>query len=202
MAIETKDGRTRNWELVVYPESAPENWQRVLDDLHLCWVESPLHDSDTHEDTGELKKAHFHCILQFAGKKSDDQIKAICDELGHAQFRKVQNMRGAVRYLAHVDNPEKFQYDIDDIQAHGGFDLSTYFEISSKERYEYIREICTFCRETMMVDFPDLMDYAAANHFNTWFRLLCDNSAYVIGQYLKGLRSKLHSDLKGIQNED
>lgn len=192
----TKDGRTRNWELIVYPESAPDKWQRILDDQHLCWAESPLHDRDVHEDTGELKKAHWHVILQFAGKKSEDQIKEICEQLGHAQFRAVQNMRGAIRYLAHCDNPEKAQYSVDDIVAHGGMDLSDYFEISNLYRYQYIKEICDFCRESNMIDFPDLMDYAAANHFNTWFRLLCDNSAYVVGQYLKGLRNKYYSEKK------
>ncbi|MFK5220012.1 Rep family protein [Lactococcus cremoris] len=26
------DSRARNWSLVVYPESAPENWRDILDD--------------------------------------------------------------------------------------------------------------------------------------------------------------------------
>ena len=27
----TKDGRYRQWTIVVYPESAPENWRNLLD---------------------------------------------------------------------------------------------------------------------------------------------------------------------------
>ncbi|HDT7711324.1 TPA: replication protein, partial [Enterococcus faecium] len=50
----TKDERTRNWTFVVYPESAPENWREFLDELHVPWVESPLHDKDVNPD-GELK---------------------------------------------------------------------------------------------------------------------------------------------------
>ena len=34
------DNRARNWSLVVYPESAPENWRDILDDYHIPWVES------------------------------------------------------------------------------------------------------------------------------------------------------------------
>ena len=36
--------RTRNWTVVLYPESAPENWRDILDALHIEWVESPLHE--------------------------------------------------------------------------------------------------------------------------------------------------------------
>ena len=52
------DSRARNWSLVVYPESAPENWRDILDDYHIPWVESPLHDKDINPD-GEIKKAHW-----------------------------------------------------------------------------------------------------------------------------------------------
>ena len=39
-----KDERTRNWTFVIYPESAPKNWRDVLDEQHIQWVESPLHE--------------------------------------------------------------------------------------------------------------------------------------------------------------
>ena len=54
--------RTRNWTVVLYPESAPENWRDILDALHIEWVESPLHEFDTNA-TGEVKKPHWHLLL-------------------------------------------------------------------------------------------------------------------------------------------
>lgn len=36
----------RDWTFIVYPESAPENWREILDETHLRWIESPLHDKD------------------------------------------------------------------------------------------------------------------------------------------------------------
>ena len=50
-----KSSRTRNWTVVVYPESAPENWREYMDELQIEWVESPLHEFDTNA-TGEVKK--------------------------------------------------------------------------------------------------------------------------------------------------
>ena len=56
----------RDWTFIVYPESAPDNWRELLDDTHLRWIESPLHDKDVNED-GEIKKPHWHILLSFEG---------------------------------------------------------------------------------------------------------------------------------------
>ena len=34
------DNRARNWSLVVYPESAPENWRDILDDYHILGLKA------------------------------------------------------------------------------------------------------------------------------------------------------------------
>lgn len=57
-----KETRTRNWSVIVYPESAPENWRQILDESHIEWIESPLHEFDTNP-TGEIKKPHYHILL-------------------------------------------------------------------------------------------------------------------------------------------
>ena len=56
--------RTRNWATVVYPESAPENWESALQELCIPAFISPLHDNDLNTN-GELKKGHFHIMLLF-----------------------------------------------------------------------------------------------------------------------------------------
>lgn len=49
-----KDERTRNWTIIVYPDSAPENWRAILAGLHIqCYI-SPLHDKDVRAN-GEPK---------------------------------------------------------------------------------------------------------------------------------------------------
>ncbi|MDU2191324.1 MAG: Rep family protein, partial [Klebsiella pneumoniae] len=39
-------GRTRNFTTIVYPESAPENWLEILQQLFVPALVSPLHDKD------------------------------------------------------------------------------------------------------------------------------------------------------------
>ena len=118
----TKDSRKRNWTAVVYPESAPENWREILDDEHIEWVESPLHDKDMNPD-GSIKKPHWHIMLLFDGNKSYEQIKEITDKINAPIPKYVQSVRAMARYFAHLDNPEKVQYAVSEIRGHGGVDL-------------------------------------------------------------------------------
>ena len=181
--------RTRNWTVVVYPESAPDNWRDYLDDLHIEWVESPLHEFDTNA-TGEVKKAHWHILLMFGGVKSYEQVCDCVAPLNCPIPQRVHNARATVRYMVHMDNPDKYQYSPSDIRAHGGVDLAELLRPSSSERYTLIREMCDFVRENRITEFQDLMDYAMSERFDDWFPMLCDNSAYVVGQYIKSQRHR------------
>lgn len=185
-----KDSRTRNWTIVLYPESAPEHWRQILDDMHLEWIESPLHDKDLNA-TGEPKKPHWHILIMFGGVKSYEQVKEVSDKLHAPIPERCHNAKSMVRYMAHLDNPEKAQYSISDIKAHGGVDLSEMLRPSSSERYSLIGEMISYIRDNNVTEFQDLMDYALIHEFDTWFPLLCDNSAYVVGQYIKSQRHRL-----------
>lgn len=187
---DNKSSRTRNWSILVYPDSAPENWRELIDDLHIEWIESPLHDRDVNSSTGEIKKAHYHVDLLFSGLKTYEQVVEVIEPLNCPIPKRTLSVKGSVRYMAHLDNPEKFQYDPADIVAHGGVDLADLLKPSATERYGMIREMCEYVRENRIIEFQELMDYAMAEKFDSWFPLLCDNSAYVVGQYIKSQRHR------------
>lgn len=190
----TVDSRARSWTFVLYPESAPENWRSIIDDQHIQWVESPLHDKDINPD-GTPKKPHWHILLIFEGKKSYEQIKEITDKLNAPIPQKTASARGLVRYMVHMDNPEKFQYNVSEIIGHGGADVSELLRPSSTERYSMIREMISFVRENNIVEFQDLMDYAASQRFEDWFPMLCDSSSYVMSCYIKSSRNRLQKPM-------
>ena len=55
-------------------------------------------------------------ILSYKGNKSFEQIDEIA-RLLHAPIpQRVNSLTGSVRYLTHMDNPEKHQYDSSDIR--------------------------------------------------------------------------------------
>lgn len=198
MASEKSRGhdRTRVWSAIIYPDSAPENWRDVLDEEHFQWVESPLHEFDVNS-TGEVKKAHWHINLVFDGPKSFEQVCDILKPLNCPIPQRCHSLKGSVRYMAHLDNPEKYQYDISDIVCHGGLDLADLLKPTSSERYSLIAEMQDFVKENGIVEFQDLFDFARSDRFDTWYPLLCDNSAYVISLYIKSQRHRFFSSSSG-----
>lgn len=185
-----RDERTRNWTFLVYPESAPANWREILNDLHIPWVESPLHDKDI-DTNGEILKAHWHVLLMFDGNKSFSQVCEIAEQLNSPIPEKAGSARGLVRYMAHMDNPDKYQYSVMDIVGHGGVDVLALLKATKAQRYELIREMIAFIKENEIVELKDLIDYASSERFEDWFPLLCDNSTYVINSYITSNRHKI-----------
>ncbi len=184
-----KESRTRNWTIVIYPESAPENWREILDDTHIEWIESPLHNRDLNA-TGEVKKAHYHILLLFGGVKSYEQVIEFIKPLNCPIPTRCHNARALVRYMAHLDNPDKAQYSVSDIKSHGGVDIAELLKPSSSERYCIIKDMLEFIKENGIIEFQDLIDYSFSYHFDDWFPLLCDNSSFIIVNYIKSCRHR------------
>lgn len=183
----TRDERVRNWSFLVYPESAPDNWRDILDDLHIQWVESPLHEYDVNP-TGDVKKAHWHVLLLFEGKKSYSQVKDITASLNATVPQICQSAKGLVRYMAHLDNPEKFQYSPSEIVAHGGADVQDLLKPTSSSRYVLIREMTQYVIENGITEYYQLFQYAMEYRFDDWYPLLCDSATYPMNALIKSLR--------------
>ena len=193
--------RNRGFAFVLYPESAPENWREIIDGFHVQWAESPLHEFDVNE-TGEVKKPHWHIVLNFDSVKSLDQVKRLIEPLNGTIPIPLNSVRGMVRYFAHLDNPEKYQYPVDQIIGHGGMDVADLLRLSASARYAAIRKMCQYCKENNVVEFYELMDYAMAERFEDWFPLLCDNSAYIVNQYIKSIRQRTIVEINKIRDGD
>lgn len=176
MTINVKRGR--NWTIIVYPDSAPDDWRDLLDKYHIPWIESPLHDKDTNPD-GTVKKAHWHVLLLFDGNKSYQQVKDITAKLNTVNPQRVESARGMVRYMVHLDNPEKYQYDVKDIKAHGGADIDTLMKPTATNRLQTLKEIITYIHDNQVTNFMDLLMYAIQNN-DDWFNIMADYNTLVI----------------------
>lgn len=181
MAENKQDKRTRNWAMIVYPESAPEDWREILDDLHIPWIASPLHDKDVNPD-GTKKKPHWHVILTFENKKSFHQIKAIADKLNAPIPQACESLRGYVRYLVHTDNPEKYQYSKADIENHGVADIEKYFQNTASIR-TILKALTRHIRDEEVTNYADLIEYAMAKG-DDWFDVASSHTIY-FGALLK-----------------
>lgn len=159
---------------MVYPESAPPDWMEMLKDTYLAFAISPLHDKDANPD-GEVKKAHYHVILAWDGPQRKTAAKRIADFLNAPNPIKIESVKGAYRYFTHKDNPEKFQYDEQDIKLFNGFDISSHIVLTRKEKYEAVSEIKRIIRERQIVEYIDLLDELESQDYNL-FEVACDNT--------------------------
>lgn len=192
-----KSERTRNWLCIVYPESAPENWREIIDKQHIEWVESPLHDKDLNpqfigedDETDPCKKAHWHIIMLFQGNKSYEQVKQLTDSLNAPRPAPCQSVKGSIRYMVHKDNPEKHQYDWNDIKCHGGADLDTLCMSTYAERLQVQKDIIRFIEGNDITEFSDIVMYSITEGLNDWVNVLLNNSTLSIGTYITSRRNK------------
>lgn len=193
-------GRTRNYATVIYPDSenTPENWKSVLADQCIPAFISPLHDLDTNP-TGEVKKAHWHVMIMFEGPKTMDQAKSVFDLIGGVGCEVVNSLRGYARYLCHLDNPEKYQYNTEDVIALAGADYAASIGLPT-DKYNCIREMMQYCVDNQVTAYSDLLMYASLNRYD-WFRVLCDSGTVVMKEFLKSESWKFREALQSERND-
>ena len=196
-----KDERVRNWSFVAYPESVPENWIEILDELHVPWVESPLHDKDTSAN-GEVKKSHWHIALFFNNKKSYEQILEIAESVNGTIPQRIENAKGLIRYFLHMDNPEKYQYPKAEMIAHGGADIEKYLTASGGDHLQILAEMQEWVDETECTEFSDLARYALQEHYHDWYPVLATKSTLFLNTYIRSKRHSKSEDKTSELSED
>ena len=184
-----KDNRTRNWTFILYPESCVKDFKKVISDMHIEAVLSPLHDKDI-DPTGEPKKPHYHVMMCFPGNKSFDQMNDISKSLGGTFPQPVLNTRSMTRYFIHMDNPDKYQYSRFEMLSWGGVDIDEMLKPVKALRYQCISEMTDYIIEHNITEFSALFIYARKNRYDDWFQYLCDNSAVVINSFISSLRNQ------------
>lgn len=178
--------RKRNFATIVYPDSAPAEWREVLSNYHIPALISPLHDKDKNPD-GEIKKAHYHVLLMFESPKNfDSQVKPIFDAIGGVGLETVFSARGYARYLCHLDNPEKVQYNISDVLQLGGADYSAIVHLPTDDM-RMLSEVFAYIRANQIYSLAELLDICAINNPD-WFSMIAMNRCYVVDKYIKSLQ--------------
>lgn len=176
--------------------TAEEGWIDTLKGTMWKGFVSPLHYKDM--DGEHYKKPHWHVILMFgqnAKKDWDTQIKPVLAEFLGNSFTNpvvIQSTQGYARYLCHIDNPEKAQYDKQDVIAFGGADYMTTINcVEDNTRIQ--KEIILFIKENNVLYFNNLVDWCMLNN-EEWYYFLSKN-CYFIREYLKAKHAETKSQL-------
>lgn len=104
---ECKDGRSRTWMLLLYPDNPEHKAVLEVNLAELDWnYAGRAHDQEA--------KLHHHVVVLFKdGRKKAD----VAADLGIDKrwLRAWDRKKKALRYLCHRDNPDKYQYATDGI---------------------------------------------------------------------------------------
>lgn len=78
-----------------------------------------LHDKDFNAD-GEIKRPHYHIVFEMSSPKGDqtiakDMAKVLLININVISYACALNFCGAIRYLTHLDNADKYQYSKSDL---------------------------------------------------------------------------------------
>lgn len=125
--------RSTYWATIIYPESEKMKVNEIKDYFNqrsIGFYLSPLHDKDKDEE-GKDKKPHYHLLLKFSSLKSQSQVQIICGSITDVEPIIISNFKMYGRYLTHLDNPEKAQYNKDDVITN--LDYADFLEKEKKQ---------------------------------------------------------------------
>lgn len=181
--------RFRVFALVLYDDTDSYCFEDVLRNIktykNYAYIK---HDKDIKEDN-TVKKSHYHCILKLDNACTISALSKRLD-IPTNYIQNVRNERTMVRYLIHLDDPLKAQYDKNDIVASPVYSryVNKCFEhIESEE--EQLSKIYTFVSDlgTKASNKHDalflLVQFVNSNCYDTIYK----RYRFEINDYLKSL---------------
>ena len=194
--------KSRAFTGLVYPDSAPKNWQDILRDSLGMWLISPLHEPDPVEDleTGAIKtlKPHYHVMYFHGAPITPKAGRSIFESWPwivtphKAEFFQVGSVRNLSRYFVHLDQPEKQHWaekPEEILTCLNGFPLDLERELTRKDKREMKKQTFAFIQDRSITEFSELVDVLM--HTGDWvlFDFVTDNYG-VVQNYLMSIRKR------------
>lgn len=169
--------KSRYFMFILYAESQQNFIDFIIKNYSCIYI---LHDRDVNIETGEIKKAHYHIIIKFENQRN---LKNVCEEIGiepnYCQV--ILSYTKSLQYLIHMNNPEKFQYNIADCKG----DLITDLENTFKDdcECEQVQYIINLLKSKKYVSYTAFISdickcklYSTFRRNGYWFKLLFDEN--------------------------
>lgn len=142
----------RYWSFLVYPDSAPVDWKKRLENTLVPSAVSPLHGGDE-----EHPKEHYHVLLGFRRKVGISSARDVCNLCGGANgvvFEAYAPL-GSYDYLTHKNSPEKQQFGEVEPELFNGFKRPR-MELDDDDMFD---ECMTLVLDLNITEFIDLVKY-------------------------------------------
>lgn len=115
------------------------------------------HDMDVYEEDifedgkiihheGEFKKPHYHVVLKFANARSS---KSVAKDLGITEnyLEPCKKYRQSMEYLIHLNNPEKYLYNVDEVKGTLKRDLVKFLNNHEKDENVRVQKVYDWIRK-------------------------------------------------------
>lgn len=139
---------------------------------------------------GDLKKPHFHGMIKFASKQTPQAVLRFLAPLrvnfvialgnkNNDESKDSLSWRGYARYLTHRDNPEKAQYDPNDVKVFNApcYNVAAAINLMASRAWQ-LTPLFDFIKEQGFISWADLVDYLR-NEDPQMFELAFANSGKV-----------------------
>lgn len=147
--------RYRTIAFLFYPESAPvESLIDRIKESHVPAFVSPLHQPDDKE-----LKPHYHVLLMFDTQQSVKYLHDLVLSLGGANGYFIHPpKRQYARYLLHLDDPDKEQFNESVISLNGADYSPYYFKSEDLENGSKIVSVLLYIRDNNITNFRCLVE--------------------------------------------
>lgn len=195
------NSKKRYFAFLLYPESINSEWKQILINLkqRVFYI---YHDKDIILETGEVKKPHYHVMIMYDSPRSDATVSKIATSCGsNGHLERIESKSKYMRYLIHLDNPEKYQYGFEDVVSLGGADyvkeIRTKLKVGN-DKLKIISEMINFCNDNNIEVYADFLSYCV-KYRQDWLKILTSYSGRVIENYIKSSSwAKMHAESLGI----
>lgn len=197
-----------------------------LSDMRVKCCISPIHDSDHYDQRGieewiknhskggslsaederrvpkltQIKKPHWHVYYYSKGGRTKTGLLRMFGALGVKSFWVEDDAESAIRYQAHIDDPDKARYDERQIRAFGGLSLDALDKMSSLDKLGTIEAVCAYIKEHETTNFFDLVNAMLSYNDPATFECLITRTAFFTN-YMGGLAQKIKTQDECRENE-
>lgn len=177
----SNDTKTKNryFQAVLYPDDPNfEHYHRYIVENYkeVTWI---IHDKDIANEDGDILKPHEH--IMFKVGENARGVNSIAKEIGI-----LPTMLGGIkkipflRYLIHLDNQEKTQYNVEQVQGELKDELKKILAKNNDEETE-LADITTLILNKRIKSNKDMLLYCINRHYTYTMK----KYSYILSQAIK-----------------
>lgn len=189
------------WIFEMYEDSRPPEWKEILEKTMLKICISPRHDRDLYISDGEnhkkgdFKKPHYHVLMCFEGPTTFNNALNIASRVGANIVFQAYSAKGCYEYWTHKNNPEKAQYNAEDMLLLNGFNIEDIQDLTIKEIEEIKRDLVKIIRDNNILEYARLYDMLLDSELYEHTKVLSCNTVFFVS-YLRSKRFELTQTVK------